>query len=214
MITLKTREVKTPSVIPIYGIGVVIILYSLFGPLYKLGHFFIEAAICVAAYFLLKLIFPGTVEIVEDPILTGDAKFDALLAEGDKAVKEMTKLRASINNEVIRQKIDTLIELTKKIFLDLLDDPNDYRQIKRFSDYFIPTTIKLLNSYNDFGSDTYAGDNAKTTMAKIEEVLDATIKAYHNQYDALFSNQALDIETDIEVLKTMLKREGLTDKDF
>ena len=214
MIKLRTREVKTPSVIPIYGVGIVIILYSLFGPLYKLSHFFIEAAVCVGAYFLLKLIFPGTVQIVEEPILTGDAKIDALLAEGDKAVKELTNLKNSIKNDVICQKVDTLIDLTKKIFLDLLDDPDDYRQIKRFSDYFLPTTLKLLNSYNDFGNDTHAGDNAKSTMAKIEEVLDATIKAYNNQYDALFSNQALDIETDIEVLKTMLKREGLTDKDF
>lgn len=214
MIKLKTKEVKTPSVIPIYGIGVVIILYSLIFPLYKPSHFFIEAIVCVAAYFLLKLIFPGTVQIVEEPISTGDTQFDALLKEGDVAIKEMVKLRNSIKDDAICKKIDTIIEITKKIFLDLLEDPSDYRQIKRFSDYFLPTTIKLLHSYDLFGNDAHAGDNAKSTMTKIEDVLDATIKAYSNQYDALFSNQALDIETDIEVLKTMLKREGLTDNDF
>lgn len=169
---------------------------------------------CVAVYFILKKLFPGKTCIVEEPVNTGDEKIDALLAEGNKAVLEMEKLRASIKNEAVCQKIDSIIDITRKIFQDIIDDPNDYRQIKRFADYFLPTTIKLLHSYDRFSSDLYAGDNAKNTMMRIEDVLDATVKSYRSQYDALFSDQALDIETDIEVLKTMLKREGLTDKDF
>lgn len=211
---MRSKEIHVPSVIPIYGIGGVIILYSLFFPLYRISHFVIEAILCTASYFILKKLFPGKTSIVYEPINTGDEKLDTLLSEGDKAVKEMEKLRSSIKNEVVCQKIDSIIDITKKIFQDLIDDPNDYRQIKRFSDYFLPTTIKLLHSYDRFSSDIYAGDNAKNTMAKIEDVLDATIKSYRSQYDALFSDQALDIETDIEVLKTMLKREGLTDNDF
>ncbi len=73
--------------------------------------------------------------------------------------------------------------------------------------------MKLLNSYDRFAS-MGEGENVSGTMRKIEDVLDATVKAYRNQYDALFTNQALDIETDIEVLKTMMKREGLVGKDF
>ena len=211
---LKSKEVRIPSVIPIYGVGGVIILYSLIFPMYRLSHFIIEAAVCVAAYFILKHFFPGKTYTVEEPVTTGDEKMDALLSEGDIAIKEMRKLRASIKNEAVCQKIDSIIDITKKIFQDLIDDPSDYRQIKRFADYFLPTTIKLLHSYDRFGSDSYQGDNAKNTMTKIEDVLDATIKSYYNQYDALFSNQALDIETDIEVLKTMLKREGLSESDF
>jgi len=211
---LKTKEVKKPSVIPIYGIGVVIILYSLILPLYKPTHFLIMASVSIAAYFLLRIAFPGTVEIIEEPITTGDEKFDALIGEGEIAVKELTRLRNSINNEAVCRKIDDIIEVTRKIFLDLVEDPDDYRQIKRFAEFFLPTTIKLLHSYELFGSDVNAGDNAKSTMTKIEDVLDSTISAYNRQYDALFSNEALDIETDIEVLKTLMKREGLTDSDF
>ncbi len=213
MIKLRTREIRKSSVIPIYGIGAVIILYSLIFPLYRLTHFFILAALCAAAYFVLKKLFPGTTYTVEEPVTTGDDKIDELLREGDTAVKEMERIRGTVKNTAVAGKIGSLIDITKKIFADVMEDPTDYRQIKRFSDYFLPTTMKLLNAYDRFASEEQ-GENVKGTMEKIEDVLDATIKAYHNQYDALFTNQALDIETDIEVLKAMMKREGLTDKDF
>ena len=213
VIELRSKEIRERSPIPIYGIGVIIILYSLIFPLYKLSHFIILAALCVAAFFILQRIFPGKTYTVEEPVTTGDDKIDALLREGDKAVKEMERLRGTIANNTVSGKIGSLIEITKKIFADLLDDPTDYREIKRFSEYFLPTTLKLLNAYDRFAAEEQ-GDNVKGTMEKIEDVLDATITAYHRQYDALFTNQALDIETDIEVLKQMMKREGLTDKDF
>lgn len=211
---MREKEIRVPSVIPIYGIGVTIILYSLIFPMYKISHLLIEAVVCLLVYFLLKKLFPGKAYTVDEAVTTGDEKIDALLKEGTAAVGEMEKLRKSIKNEAICQKIDDIADITKKIFEDLLEDPADYRQIKRFADYFLPTTIKLLHSYDRFAADELSGDNAKDSMARIESVLDETLKAYHNQYDALFSNQALDIETDIEVLKTMLKREGLADKDF
>ena len=58
------------------------------------------------------------------------------------------------------------------------------------------------------------GQNINGTLRRINEVLDTTVTAYEKQLDALFLNQALDIETDIAVLESMLKKEGLTGKDF
>ncbi len=58
------------------------------------------------------------------------------------------------------------------------------------------------------------GENISGTMERIDKILDTTILAYQKQLDALFKNQALDIETDIVVLEGMLKREGLSGKDF
>jgi hypothetical protein len=210
---MKTREIHEKSVLPIYGIGIVIILYSLIFPLYKFSHFIILIALCVGAYFGLSKLFPGKTVTVEEPVSSGDANIDALLAEGRTAIGEMRRLQGTIAQPTVKSKIGELAEITEKIFDDLLDDPTDYRQIKRFSEYFLPTTMKLLNSYDRFAS-MGEGENVSGTMRKIEDVLDATVKAYRSQYDALFTNQALDIETDIEVLKTMMKREGLVGKDF
>ena len=81
--------------------------------------------------------------------------------------------------------------------------------------YYLPTTIKLLNAYDRMSAAGVEGDNIDKSMKNINEMLDAAIVAYRKRLDSLFENQALDIETDIEVMNTMLAREGLSgDKDF
>ena len=204
------REVRKKSHIPIYGIAAVCLVYCLFFPLYRLVHFIILAVLLILSYFVLSKIFPGTVEYVEEPVTTGNPEHDALLEEGKKAVSEMKRIRDSISDNAVKAKIDRLIELTDKIFADLKDDPNDYKMIKRFSNYFLPTTVKLLNAYDRMGEIDVNGENINATKQRITEILDTTITAYEKQYDALFANQALDIETDIIVLENMLKKEGLS----
>ena len=86
--------------------------------------------------------------------------------------------------------------------------------IKRFSSYFLPTTIKLLNAYDRMSDINVDGENISATKKRITDILDTTVAAYEKQYDALFANQALDIETDIIVLENMLKKEGLSGRDF
>lgn len=204
------REVRKKSYIPIYGVAAVCLIYCLFFPLYKLFHFIILAVLLVLSYFVLSKIFPGTVEYIEEPVTTGNPEHDALLEEGKKAVSEMKRIKDSIADTAVKAKVDRLIELTDKIFADLKDDPNDYKMIKRFSNYFLPTTIKLLNAYDRMGEINVNGENINATKQRINEILDTTVTAYEKQYDALFANQALDIETDIIVLENMLKKEGLS----
>lgn len=210
-------EIKKKSVIPIYGTAAVWALYCLLFPLYSWLHFAILMLLAVISYFTLSKIFPGTTEYVEipaEPLKTGDEKIDKLLDEGHAAIAEMKRLKLSISESGIKSKIDELIIITDKIFLDLFEDPSDYSQIKRFSNYYIPTTLKLLNSYDRMYSQGIEGDNITSTLKRIDSILDTTILAYKKQLDSLFANQALDIETDITVMENMLKREGLSGKDF
>ena len=214
------REVRKKSVVPVYGVGVVWVIYCLFFPLYKLWHFIILAALSAVVWLVLSKLFPGKTELIKEPepepepVTTGNPEHDALLREGETAVSEMKRLRQSIKEPEIQAKIDRLTELTEKVFNDLIDDPSDYKMIKRFSSYFLPTTINLLNSYDRMGSVGVDGENISQTKARIKDILDTTITAYEKQLDALFANQALDIETDITVLENMLKKEGLSGSDF
>ena len=214
------REVRKKSVIPVYGFAAVWAVYCLFFPLYRLWHFIILAVLSVLVGAVLSKIFPGTVEYIEEPepepepVTTGNAEHDALLREGETAVSEMKRLKTSIGDKAVSAKVDRIIELTEKIFADLLDDPSDYKMIKRFANYFLPTTIKLLNAYDRMDSLGVDGENISATRQKITDILDTTIAAYEKQLDALFANQALDIETDITVLEGMLKKEGLSESDF
>lgn len=133
----------------------------------------------------------------------------AVVDEGRRAHTELEHLYATIPDLAVKAKIRDLINVSDKIIEDAVDDPSDVPQIKQFLDYYLPTTIKLLNAYDRMGAQGIEGQNITGTMQNIEEMLDTAIAAYKKLLDSLFANQAMDIETDIEVMNTLLKREGL-----
>ena len=192
-------------------------IWCLLLPLYNLLHFLLLIAVTVIVGIVFGKLFPGKIEYVEvpaEPVTTGDDKCDALLREGERATAEMKRLQSEMKSPEIRAKIARLEELTGRIFGDLTEDKSDYPQVKRFSEYYLPTTLKLLSSYAQLEKQNISGENISGTMQKINDVLDTTVSAYEKQLDALFADQALDIETDITVLESMLKREGLSGGDF
>jgi len=205
-------EIKRKSAIPVYGFGAVWVLYCLIFPLFRTWHLIVLVCLAALTYVVLSRIFPGTVEFVEVPVepeRSGDEKIDAMLAEGERAVSEMRTLRDSIPNTDIQDKLNEIISVTNSIFKKLLIEPDVYNQVKRFSDFYLPTTIKLLHTYDRFGKVGPGGDNITGTLEQIDTALDTILVSYKKFFDSLFANKALDIETDIDVLKTILKRDGL-----
>ena len=139
----------------------------------------------------------------------------AILAEGNRALSEMGRLYMSIKDPEVRGKINEIMRITDKIAQDAISDPSDIPQIEKFMNYYLPTTIKLLNAYDRMSAQGIEGENLDKSMKSINDMLDTAIEAYKKRLDSLFANQALDIETDIQVMNTMLAREGLSGgKDF
>ena len=134
----------------------------------------------------------------------------AIVDEGARARTELKRLYASIPDLAVKRKIAELIDISDKIVADAVADPSDVPQIKKFLDYYLPTTIKLLNAYDRMGAQGIQGENITGTMKSIDQMLDTAIAAYKKLLDSLFANQAMDIETDISVMNTLLQREGLS----
>lgn len=142
-------------------------------------------------------------------------EIDPIVDEGNRALSEMGRLYMSIRDTEVRSKINEIMRITDKITQDAVEDPSDIPQIRKFFRYYLPTTIKLLNAYDRMASQEIDGENIDRTMKNINEMLDVAIEAYKKRLDSLFENQALDIETDIDVMNQMLAREGLTgDREF
>lgn len=144
------------------------------------------------------------------PVSTYGPEVDSIISDGNRAMAEMGRLYASIDNPDIKHKINELMRVSDKIVQDAIHDPSDVPQIRKFLDYYLPTTIKLLNAYDRMDSQGIQGENIDGTKKNILEMLDTAIAAFQKQLDSLFANQALDIETDIDVMNTMLRREGLS----
>jgi len=213
------REVKIKPVGPIYAVAIAWLIYSLLFPLYRLMDFLICIAVTFAVYAISKKIFKPKIIYVEElvpepePVSYGN-EVDAIIAEGKLAQSEMGRLYSAIKNPSVKEKISELMRISDKIVEDAIHDPSDVPQIRKFLSYYLPTTIKLLNAYDRMGNQGISGDNISGTMSRIEDMLDTAIDAYKKQLDSLFANQALDIETDIAVMNSMLVREGLAGKDF
>ena len=214
------KEIRKRSVVPIYAMAAFWIIYALFAPMYRLWHYALFLAAGIAVYLVFSKLFPGTVEYVKEPEkpkepeTTGNPEIDAMLKEGAIADSELRRLEESINVPSVKVKIAEIRDITAKIFNDVREDPDDLPQVKRFASYYLPTTIKLLNTYDRMCIQNISGQNITDTMKKIENALDSTVQAYKRQLDALFENQALDIDTDISVMESMLRKNGLSGSDF
>lgn len=210
------------SVAPIYLIGVTWLVYALLFPLNTLTHYLICGVLSAVAFVVGKAIFPDKSyeipgeekkeapkqEKKAEPKTTGNPEIDALVKERDRALSEMRRLNDAIADEKISSQIDHLEEVTKKIIDHVVAHPKKLSQIRRFMDYYLPTTLKILNAYDRMDSTGISGENISTTKVKVEGMMDTITQAYDKQLDALFGEEALDISTDITVMENLLAREG------
>ena len=210
------RVVKK-SPVPLYGAAAVWAVWALCLPMYRLVHFILAAAVSVCVRMLLKKICRDRVFDVPDPepeapqkpAAAGSPEIDALLAERDRALSEMRRLNDSIEDEKISGQIDHLEEMTTKIIAHVAENPKKLPQIRRFLNYYLPTTLKLLNAYDRMDSVGVSGTNIDGAMGKIDAMMDTVVQAFDKQMDALFADEALDVSTDIAVMEQLLAREGI-----
>jgi 5-bromo-4-chloroindolyl phosphate hydrolysis protein len=136
------------------------------------------------------------------------------LEEGRQFVQEIRNANAAIPGEEISRKLDRLEAVTGKIFDYIEIHPEKFPEIKKFTEYFLPTTLKLLDAYREFDYQPVEGENISTAKKEIEKTLDTINLAFENLLDGLFEEAAMDISTDISVLETMFAQEGLTEKNI
>ena len=213
---------KKAKVSPVYTVALVWLVLSLLFPPYGVSRIILFTLVSVGAFFGVRAFVnkkygeeyepePEPEQAKKpEPEASYGKDVDAIIKEGKTAQRELGRLYASIGELEVKRKIRDIMEVSDKIIQDAIDDPSDVPQIKKFLDYYLPTTIKLLNTYDRMGSQGIEGENISGTMSSIEQMLDTAISAYKKLLDGLFANQAMDIETDIEVMNTMLKREGLS----
>ena len=200
---------------PVYAVGLVWLVFGLFLPLYKLIHFLAAAGLSIAAYLVVQKLCPDKTFTVPDPeperepATTGSPELDELIRQRDLALSEMHRLNDSIEDPKISAQIDHMEAVTAKIIAHVVEHPRKLPQIRKFLNYYLPTTLKLLNAYDRMDAAGISGANIDGTMGEIETMMDTVATAFDRQLDALFGDEALDISTDITVMENMLAREGL-----
>lgn len=211
------REITQKSVIPVYAAAVPWVFSALFLPFYQLWHFVLAAVLSVVVYFAANKIFPPKKILVREPPKpadTGDSAADAVLNEGRSQLERLRQLDDAIADTAVSAHIVRIEELCNKIFEYLAENPKKASQLRLFFNYYLPTTIKLLDSYRRMAGQNISGENIRSAMRGVEGILSSIEQAFEKQLDHLFADEALDISTDITVLEGMMAREGLTKGEF
>ena len=151
--------------------------------------------------------YKGTTEDTKHSVPeTGNENFDSILLE-------IRRLNDEILDEKVSNKIYEIEGYTKNIFAYVSEHPSAQAQIGTFMNYYLPTTLKLLESYSRIEKVGVAGENMKSSKQKIEDILDLLSTGYKQQLDQLFKNESIDISSDIKVLETMMQKDGLDGKN-
>ena len=88
--------------------------------------------------------------------------------------------------------------------------PDKARTVDRFARYYLPEVVKIMSAYAQMEKGGITGENAAQILSEVRRNAGTMATAFENQLDALYSAEAMDISTDIEVLDSILKSQNLT----
>lgn len=228
----KQNAKKKRSALPIYAIGIVWLLYA--GKLNTFRGILSCAVVSAIVYAILRIVLPGK-KTDEPPKAAAPEQpqpkqaekkpepqpepepeeklppeLQSVIYQGKRAIADIRRLNDEIPDERISAQIDLIERLTAQIFDCVRKNPKKLSQIRQFLNYYLPTTIKLMEQYVTLQNQSLKTENITEGMQKIEDLLDKVIIAFQRQLDALFEADVVDITADIRVMEQMMASEGLT----
>ena len=133
-----------------------------------------------------------------------------MVSEGQDYIAKLHHLNDIIEDAVVSEKLYRMEELLKKLFERLEESPNQMPKMRKLMNYYLPTTIKLLQAYSEFDDVNTPNQDIISAKAEIEKTIDIINEAFTELLNKLFQESAFDASTDAQVLQTMLAKEGLT----
>ncbi len=137
---------------------------------------------------------------------------DALLREGREYIRKIRIVNDAIpDSEEMSSKLYRLENVVARIFGQVQKNPSSAKDLRKLMNYYLPTTAKLLDSYVELYHLKSSGENVRESMKEIEDATDIVNDAFENFLDKMFESKAIDISTDIDVMTSMLKQDGLAE---
>lgn len=132
-----------------------------------------------------------------------------ILEEGREYIAYISRCNAEIPDELMTEKLNRLELIITRIFREVENNPSIAEDLRKFMNYYLPTTRTLIDAYRDMEKETFQGENIENTKKEIEETMDTINEAFENLLNSFFKERAMDISSDISVLHTMLAQDGL-----
>lgn len=207
----KWEEKRRKPVLPLYLAAAVWLVGAFPLPPYRLSNLLILAGLSLLAYAAGLRFCPTRVVKTPVPYATGSEDTDAMLAGITDGLDRLHALDEAIRDNELSAAIARMEKAGRGIVAAVEQAPDKARQVDRFARYYLPEVLKILEACAGMEKAGVKGDNAARILGDVRKNAGTMATAFENQLDALYSAEALDISTDIEVLDGILKAQNLAE---
>ena len=207
--------------------GVAAVLYAAIFPLYRISDFLLCGALSLLAGKIVSIMGSGLdltthnrqdqkdqLAPPEELPLSGDEAADAVIARGQEMLHQIRAENDAIPDQVLSGQMDELERLCIQIFKTVAEKPQKAGQIRKFMNYYLPTTLKMLANYRTMDQRGVSVTDMTEARSTLIRGMGMVLTACQKQLDNLYKDTLLDVSTDMDVLEQMLKRDGLTDDEL
>ena len=201
---------RIPSAWPIYIAAAVFALYALRTPMYT-GKAFLWAIVwsALAGFVSERLFFKGREVEVETKVDTGNRDVDKQVEEGRAQLRTLRE--KPTGDEKIDSQIERMYAAGMKVFEAVAQKPEKAGQVRKFMNYYLPTTAKLMQHYFTLREVGGQGEHVSKALGDIRSSITMIADAFEKQLDNLYRAEAMDVSSDIDVMEAMIAADGLTD---
>ena len=138
------------------------------------------------------------------------ALVEEYLAKAKRAVTTLTEMSVRIP-EPMKGKLTEFLQIVGKIFELLKENPNTAKDLDKVINYYLPTTVKLIDNYIQISEKPTS--SVKSSLRSMEQTMDLVNDGFMKILDNIYEEKIMDLSSDMSVLKSMLKQEGLLDQE-
>lgn len=166
--------------------------------------------LCVGVYFGLFFLLKPNRRIagIDVESMPGGEEIQKLLDDAQTDLADIDKAVKAIADPAVQHNAQALYATGTRILAYLKENPDKIKLARRFFTYYLDTAAKLLARYVDFQNTGLHSEEVMEILCKTAESLPVLNKAFEKQFTHLMQGELLDVEADIELLKSTLKMEG------
>lgn len=206
---------KIRHLLPIFGIGATWLLFAALSEFRRPAQFVICALLSLAVFMMVRILLDCLLGKEPKPAHDTSPKADPdpLFCQGDEYLAKLQILDEQIPDGEISEHLRQMRELTGLILAVVKRQPEKKDAVRRLMEYYLPTTIGLLEKYVLLQQQGGQGENIEQAMRKIKDVVGSMVPALKKQHDDLFELDVVDITAEIRVMEKKLAAEGLSADD-
>lgn len=144
--------------------------------------------------------------------LTGDKLADSMIITGSNLLDRMEHAEEKLTEDEMMTLSSSVREKSHQIIKEISAVPSKAPRIRKFINYYLPVASRILDNYSEMKTRGVTQAELDKAAASSLSGLKMIVQVCEKQLDRLHDENMMDIDTDLDVLQTMLVRDGYTDQ--